>query len=324
MSARKTIPPLVAIAVAALVLAASVALAPRIAPAGTSLSAEAIARHNLPRAVLAAVLGGALAAAGVVLQAVLRNPLATPYTLGISSGAALGAAVAVKLEAASLAATLALGTSGVQVAALVGALLSAGIVYLIARSREELPAETLLLAGVAVSLLAASGIAVLQFVSSTPDLNAIVRWSMGGIEAVTWSPLAWVLPLVFLGAAVLALVAHELDVASLDEESARSLGVDPVRTRQLAFLGASLLTAAVVSVAGPVGFVGLVVPHGVRRVLGPDHRVVLPCSILLGGAFLVACDTLARTVLYPTELPINIVTSAIGCPVFIWILWRGR
>ncbi|MBI3725672.1 iron ABC transporter permease, partial [bacterium] len=130
--------------------------------------------------------------------------------------------------------------------------------------------------------------------------------------------------LLFLGGAVLAFVVRDLDVASLDEESARALGVDPVRARKLAFLGASLLTAGVVAVAGPVGFVGLIVPHAVRRLAGPDHRVVLPCSALGGAAFLVACDALARTALYPVELPINIVTSAIGCPTFIWILARRR
>jgi iron complex transport system permease protein len=305
----------------AALLALVLLVAPTIAPAGTKLSPEALRHHHLPRAVLSAVLGAALAAAGVVLQAVLRNPLATPYTLGISSGAAFGAALAVKLEAASLVA-IHLGISGVEVAALVGALASAALVYGIARSRDDLPAETLLLAGVAVALLAASGIAVIQFLSDTPDLLEIVRWSMGGVGGVGWQPIAWTLPLVFLGASILALVARELDVASLDEESARALGVDPVRTRRLAFLGASLLTAAVVSVAGPVGFVGLIVPHGVRAVVGPDHRIVLPCSILLGAAFLVACDTLARTLLFPTEIPINIVTSVIGCPVFIAILAR--
>jgi iron complex transport system permease protein len=272
--------------------------------------------------VAAAIAGAAHASAGVVLQAVLRNPLATPYTLGISSGAALGAAAAQALG--SLALGAALGMTGVEAAALTGGLATAALVYGIARSRSELPAETLLLAGVAVALLTASGIAVIEFASDTPDLMAIVHWSMGGISGIGWRPLLASLPLIFVGLAVFAEVAPDLDVASLDEESARALGVDPTRTRKLAFLGASLATSGVVAIAGPVGFVGLIVPHIVRRLAGSDHRIVLPCSALAGGAFLVACDLVARTVFYPAELPINIVTSAIGCPTFIWILARDR
>ena len=304
-----------------LFLVVLVTVAPFVSRA-TTLSPGEIFALNLPRTVAAAVAGAALASAGVVLQAVLRNPLATPYTLGISSGAALGAAAAVKFEHLALAAVL--GASGVEASALAAGLATAALVYAIARSRAELPAETLLLAGVAVALLAASGIAVLEFISDTPDLAAIVRWSMGGISGIGWRPLVAALPLIFLGFAVFAEIAPDLDVASLDEESARALGVDPTRTRKLAFLGASLVTSGVVAIAGPVGFVGLIVPHLVRRLAGSDHRVVLPCSALAGGAFLVACDLVARTVFYPAELPINIVTSAIGCPTFIWILARDR
>lgn len=310
-----------ALLVSLLFLVVLVTVAPFVSRA-TTLSPGEIFALNLPRTVAAAIAGAALASAGVVLQAVLRNPLATPYTLGISSGAALGAAAAVKFEHLALAAVL--GASGVEASALAAGLATAALVYAIARSRAELPAETLLLAGVAVALLAASGIAVLQFISDTPDLAAIVRWSMGGISGIGWRPLVAALPLIFLGFAVFAEIAPDLDVASLDEESARALGVDPTRARKLAFLGASLVTSGVVAIAGPVGFVGLIVPHLVRRLAGSDHRVVLPCSALAGGAFLVACDLVARTVFYPAELPINIVTSAIGCPTFIWILARDR
>lgn len=313
--------PLAALALAAALFLVFVAAGPFLTRA-TTLSVEEVFALNSPRTIAAAVAGAALAAAGVMLQAVLRNPLATPYTLGISSGAALGSAAALKIE--TLAAGAALGMGGVELAALAGGLAAAALVYGIARSRAELPAETLLLAGVAVALLAASGIAVIQFISDTPDLAAIIRWSMGGISGIGWRSLVAALPLIFLGLAIFAEIAPDLDVASLDEESARALGVDPVRTRKLAFLGASLATSGVVAIAGPVGFVGLVVPHLVRRVAGSDHRVVLPCSALVGGAFLIACDAVARTAFYPTELPINIVTSAIGCPTFIWILARDR
>lgn len=313
--------PIPALALSVLIFIVAIAAGPFLTRA-TTLSVDEILALNLPRTIAAAVAGAALAAAGVMLQAVLRNPLATPYTLGISSGAALGSAAALKFE--TLAVGAAFGMPGVEAAALAGGLAAAALVYAIARSRTELPAETLLLAGVAVALLAASGIAVIQFLSDTPDLAAIIRWSMGGISGIGWRSLVAALPLIFLGLALFAEIAPDLDVASLDEESARALGVDPVRTRKLAFLGASLATSGVVAIAGPVGFVGLIVPHLVRRVVGSDHRVVLPCSALVGGAFLVACDAIARTALYPTELPINIVTSAIGCPTFIWILARDR
>lgn len=289
----------------------------------SSLPSADVFWRILPRSIVAAVVGGALAATGVVLQAVLRNSLATPYTLGISSGAALGAAAAIKLETLTLGAS-ALGLAGSELGALAGGLASAAVVYGIARSRTELPAETLLLGGVAVGLLAGSGITVIEFLSNQPDLMAIVRWNMAGLSGATYRHLAAGLPILGLGAAALVLVARDLDVVSLDEESARALGVDPARVRRLAMLGASLVTSAVVGIAGPVGFVGLVVPHAVRRLVGADHRLVLPCSALAGGAFLVVADTVARTVLHPIELPLNIVTSAVGCPTFIWILARRR
>jgi iron complex transport system permease protein len=327
------LPPRLAVALAALLLALFLVGAPLLSSSRferlrkgppsdlPALTLEETLEFNLPRTVVAAVAGAALALAGVVLQAVLRNPLADPYTLGISSGAALGAAAAHKFAAAAAAMTFA-GLAGIESSALLGGLASAALVYGIARSRAELPAETLLLAGVAVALLAASGIAVLQFSKDTPDYASFIRWSMGGISGISWRPLLAVLPLLLLGGAAFAFVARDLDVASLDEDSARALGVDPARSRKIAFLGAALVTGGVVAIAGPVGFVGLIVPHGVRRLVGPDHRIVLPCSALAGAAFLIFCDTVARTVLYPTELPINIVTSAIGCPTFIWILTR--
>lgn len=311
--------PIVALTLSALLLLAVLAAAPVLSR--SSLPLGEVLELNLPRTVVAAVVGAALAVAGVVLQSVLRNPLATPFTLGISSGAALGAAAAIKLQASAAALAL---LPVVELGSLAGGLASATLVYAIARSRAELPAETLLLAGVAVAQLSASGIAVLQFLSDTPDLAAIVRWNMGGIGGIGWTSLGRVVPLLLAGGAAFALLGRDLDVASLDEESARALGVDPVRARKLAFLGSSLVTSAVVAIAGPVGFVGLVVPHAVRRLVGNDHRVVLPCSALGGAALLVACDAAARTVLYPTELPINVVTSVIGCPTFVWILARSR
>jgi iron complex transport system permease protein len=313
----KRLHPLAAIALSAVALWLALGLAPWITRSGLAVELFWL---RLPRVLFAAAAGATLATAGLVLQAVLRNPLATPYTLGISSGAALGAATALKLAPAAAAAV---AVASPAAGALAGALLSAALVYLVARARGgDLPAETLLLAGVAVSLLAGAGIATLQYLSDTPDLLAITRWTLGGLDAVDASRFRVMAPLAVPGLALLLLVARDLDIAALDDESARALGVDPVRARRLAFVGASVATAGVVAAAGPIAFVGLIVPHVARALGGPDHRVALPCSFLLGGAFLVLCDAVGRTVLYPVDLPINIITSAIGCPTFIWILAR--
>lgn len=304
------------VAAAALLLALALYLAPRVSRTGTA--AARVDLHQ-PRAVLAALVGMGLALAGVVLQAVLRNPLASPYTLGISSGSAVGAAIVIQLGGL----LPALGLPGTFLGALLGALLTAGFVYAVA-ARRELAAETLLLAGVAVALFCGAVISVLHYVADTPDLFAMVRWSMGSLDVVGYRRVLLAAPLIVLGGAVSVSLAPHLAVASLDDDSARGLGVDPVSIRRRAFLGTSLITAGVVAVAGPVGFVGLVVPHAVRSLTGPDPRVLLPAAALAGGAFLVACDVVARTATYPMQLPINVITHAIGCPAFVWILIRRR
>jgi ABC-type Fe3+-siderophore transport system permease subunit len=277
---------------------------------------------HLPRAALGALAGVGLALSGTVLQGVLRNPLASPYTLGISSGASLGAVGAIQLGSLGGAAWAG-GAPLTFLGALLGACLTAVFVYGVATTRE-LAAETLLLAGVAVALFCGAVITMLHYTASSLDLLAMVRWSMGGLDTVAWDRVLLVSPFVVVGSVIVLTVSRSLDVASLDDDSARGLGVDPVRVRRWAFVGTSLITAGVVAVAGPVGFVGLVVPHAVRALVGPDPRLLLPCAALTGGAFLVACDVVARTLLYPINLPINVITSAIGCPAFVWILVRKR
>jgi iron complex transport system permease protein len=213
----------------------------------------------------------------------------------------------------------ALALPATYLGALVGALATAAFVYGVA-ARRGLAAETLLLAGVAVALFSGALVTVLQFRSDTIDLFAIVRWSMGNLSDVQFKRLYLSLPFLLAGGALVAWVARSLDVASLDDDSARGLGVDPVVVRRWAFVGTSLVITGVVAAAGPIGFVGLIVPHATRAVVGPDHRVLLPCAAFAGGAFLVGCDAVARMLFYPTDLPINVITSAIGCPAFIWIL----
>lgn len=322
MSARRFAPPL-ALALCAGLLALAVGVAPHVSGAALSGEAARVALVELhrPRAAFGALAGFGLALSGVALQATLKNPLASPYTLGIASGGAVGAVAVVQ---SGLAWSGALGLSAVSLGALAGAGATAGLVYALASWRGH-AAETLLLTGVAMALLGGAIVTLLHYLSlegSALDLAAIVRWSMGGLEVVGWSRVGAAAVLVGLGSAVVLSVAPHLDVAALDDESALGLGVDPARVRRRVFLGSSVVTAGVVAFAGPVGFVGLIVPHAVRRLVGPDPRVLLPCAACAGGAFLVACDLVARTALYPTTLPINVITYAVGCPTFVWILLR--
>ncbi|MBL4847538.1 MAG: iron ABC transporter permease [Planctomycetes bacterium] len=314
-SVRSSSPRLKALALLAFCFAALV-IAVGVAPLiGGSAAWPTIRDLRLPRVVFAAIAGFGLAACGVVLQAVLKNPLASPYTLGIASGAAVGAVIAIQLG---------LAAAWVTGGALGGALATSVLVYGVAALRQH-AAETLLLTGVAITLFASAVTTLLHYLAlggSTIDLVAMVRWSMASLEVVGFGPPAWCGALSALGLLCLLPVVRQLDVASLDDASALGLGVDPIRVRRLAFLGTSLITAAVVAFAGPIGFVGLVVPHALRPFTGPDPRLLLPCSALLGGAFLVMADALARQVIYPTTLPINVVTYAVGCPAFIWILVR--
>jgi iron complex transport system permease protein len=301
--------------VAVLVLA--LLIAPSVSASDLSGAAAERALRDLhrPRAIFGAFAGFGLALCGVVLQSVLKNPLASPYTLGIASGAAVGAVTAIRFAGGS--------AMAVSAGALLGAVLTAGLVYVVAALRHH-AAETLLLTGVAVTLFAGAITTLLHYLalSSTPDLVAMIRWSMASLEVVGTDQLWPAGILVGLGILVLLPIARQLDVASLDDESARGLGVDPVRVRRLAFVGTSVITAGVVAFAGPVGFVGLIVPHAVRPFTGPDPRLLLPCAACVGGAFLIAADLAARTLLYPTSLPLNVITYAIGCPAFIWILVR--
>ncbi|MCO5167836.1 MAG: iron ABC transporter permease [Planctomycetes bacterium] len=311
--------PLPAIAACALLLALALVLAPRVTGTqGFSWTAASATLH-LPRAVLGAVAGVGLAIAGVVLQAVLKNPLADPYTLGISSGASVGAALVI--QTGLVAGTVALPAT--FVGAFAGALVTAALVYAIASTRE-LAAETLLLAGVAMALFGGALISIMHFLADTIDLFAMLRWTMGSLSTAGWTRVRLAVGFVVVGGLLCVALVRQLDVAALDDDSARGLGVDPVRVRRLAFLGTSIITAGIVAVTGPIGFVGLVVPHAVRGLVGPDPRVVLPCAALAGGALLVACDVLARTLVYPTELPLSAITHAFGCPAFVWILVRRR
>jgi iron complex transport system permease protein len=278
---------------------------------------------RLPRAVAAALVGGTLAAAGVVFQGLLRNPLATPYTLGVSAGAALGAMLAISFGAA-------LPLLGVASASLAGALVAVAVVYALASARHHgLSTTVLLLAGVTLNAFFSALILFVQYLSDFAETYRALRWLMGDLDVASYQPVLAALPFVVVAFVAFAWLARPLNLLSLGGDAAATRGVPVVTAQRTAFFSASLATGAAVSVGGPIGFVGIIVPHLVRLLVGADHRLVLPASTFFGAAFLVACDALSRTIIAalihkPLELPVGIVTALIGGPFFLWLLLRKR
>jgi iron complex transport system permease protein len=288
-------------------------------PFADNVDAQIFFVARMPRVLAGAVVGAALASAGVVLQALLRNPLATPFTLGVSAGSALGAILAL-----SFAATFALGPfSPVPLASFAGAVLAASIVYTLAtKPGRPMSTSVLLLAGVTLNSFFSALILFVQYLSDFTETYRTVRWLMGDLDVGSFAPVLAALPLLLGAFVIFALLPSSLNLLSVGAEVAATRGVDVARVQRLAFLSSSLATAAAVSLAGPIGFVGIVVPHLVRLMVGVDHRIVLPASALFGAAFLVGCDLVARTVLAPVEVPVGIVTAMLGGPFFLWLLVR--
>jgi len=254
-----------------------------------------------------------------VLQALLRNPLATPFTLGISAGAALGAVLAIALGTVATLGPL----SPVPLASLAGAFVAATIVYTLAtRPGRPISTSVLLLAGVTLNSFFSALILFVQYMADFTQTYRTVRWLMGDLDVGSFSAVGAALPLLLAAFAIFAMLPSSLNLMSVGEDVAATRGVDVPRAQRLAFLSTSLATGAAVSLAGPIGFVGIVVPHLVRLMAGVDHRIVLPASALFGAAFLVGCDLIARTVLAPIELPVGIVTALLGGPFFLWLLVR--
>jgi iron complex transport system permease protein len=274
---------------------------------------------RLPRVLAGAMVGAAMAAAGVVLQALLRNPLATPFTLGVSASAALGAMLAIAFNLD----VRAFGTAAVSIAAFLGSLFGTALVYLIAtRLNKALSTNILLLAGVTLNTFFSALITFVQYLIDFADWYRTARWLLGNLDISSYGPLVAALPLLGVSFVLFAMLPRPLNLLTLGEDVAAGRGVDVGRAQRLAFLSASLATGAAISLAGPIGFIGVVVPELVRRLVGADHRVVIPAAILFGAAFLVICDLIARTVMSPIELPVGIVTAMIGGPFFIWLLVR--
>jgi iron complex transport system permease protein len=257
----------------------------------------------------------------VVFQAMLRNPLATPFTLGVSAGASLGAMLAIIAGV-----TFSLGPlSAVPLASLAGASVAAGIVYRLATMQgRAMSTSVLLLAGVTLNSFFSALIMFAQYIADFAQVYRATRWIMGDLDVGGFQPLVAALPLLVIAFALFAVLPSSLNLLSVGADQAAARGVDVAAAQRLAFLSASLAAAAAVSLAGPIGFVGIVVPHLVRLMVGVDHRIVLPASALFGAAFLVACDLVARTVLSPIEVPVGVVTAMLGGPFFLWLLVRKR
>ena len=285
---------------------------------GSPLHSKVLWQMRLPRAVLGAIIGAGLAMAGVGMQALFKNPMASPYILGLSSGAAFGAALAIVLGL-----TILPGNLGIPSMAFIFCFLTLMLVYGIAKSHGRVPVETLLLAGIAVGAFFSALVNLLTYLAKD-ELASIVFWMMGDLSQFGWGNIRIVLPLISIGGALIYYYARDLNAMMLGDNHALNLGIEVSTVRFRVLLASALITAAAVSFVGIIGFVGLVVPHMIRMVIGPDHRILIPASAIAGAVFLVSCDIASRLILDVTVLPIGITTALIGAPYFIYLLRRRR
>jgi iron complex transport system permease protein len=271
---------------------------------------------RMPRLILASLAGAALAVAGAAFQAIFKNPMADPYVLGVSSGASLGATLAIVLgfEAGML------GTTGF---AFLFALATVLVVYYLAFSGSRLDNQVLLLSGISLSFLM-SALVSLMMVIHREMIEKIIFWTLGGFNIASWEHVVWLLPIVFIGISVIYFFSRNLNIMLLGADAAPTLGVNPARTTRIILVVCSLMVASVVANSGVIGFAGLIVPHFVRLFTGSDNRVVIPVSIFTGAIFLIISDTLARTLVSPSELPVGSITALFGVPYFLFLLYKSR
>ncbi len=271
---------------------------------------------RMPRIVLSVLVGAALSVCGSAYQSVFRNPLTDPYVLGISSGASLGAAIAILLglEAYLL---------GVGACALVSGLLTILVIYRIASIGNRMHTTTLLLTGVCITFLMSALISFLM-VLRQDKMDSIIFWTMGSFASASWTDVAIVAPVVAVGIGVVLYHCRDLNLLLAGSETAKSLGVEVERVKKVLLLATTLMVAFCVSTCGVIGFVGLVVPHCIRLVSGPDNRRIVPYAIVVGALFLLLCDTMARTLLMPAELPVGSLTALVGAPLFIYLLYKNK
>ncbi|MFP4020935.1 MAG: FecCD family ABC transporter permease [Halanaerobium sp.] len=274
-----------------------------------------IGEIRLPRIILAFIVGSGLAVAGSVFQAIIRNPMVDPYIIGISAGAGTGVMLALFLGIEIAIFNL----SSLPAFAFLGAVLTVFVVYQLASVGGKLPVLTFLLAGVAVSFILNSLMSFLM-VLRTENLQQLVYWLMGSLAGAAWADIRMILPYFLIALALILFYLKDLNILLLGEESAAHLGLNVERTKIILLGAASLMTASVVSVSGSIGFIGLVVPHIARIIIGPDHRRLIPLAAVFGGSFLLIADTAARTLMAPMELPVGIITALAGGPYFIYLL----
>ncbi|WP_097027438.1 FecCD family ABC transporter permease [Clostridium peptidivorans] len=278
-----------------------------------------ITNIRLPRIFMAALIGAGLSVVGASFQAIFKNPMADPYVLGISSGAALGASIAIVM---GLQFTF-LGVNLVTVFAFFGAILTTIIVYSIAKTGTKIPTNVLLLAGVSVSFLLSSLISLIM-IFNREQVEQIVFWTMGSIASANWQQVLSLLPFIVLGCTLMIIYARDLNIMLTGDETASSLGVDVDKVKKILLVISSIIVAACVSVSGIIGFVGLIIPHMIRLLVGPDHRTLLPFSTIGGAIFMIIADTLARTLVPPAEIPVGAITSVFGAPYFIYLLITNK
>jgi iron complex transport system permease protein len=291
----------------------------RTIPFADNVDAQVFFIARLPRVVAAALVGAGLAVSGVVFQALLRNPLASPDTLGVSAGATLGAMIAIMFHID----ISFIGISALPVSSFLGSAGALAIVYGMAAARRRGTSSTvLLLAGIALSAFLAAMIRLLQIAADFTDTFRSVRWMMGSLDVASYAPIVGALVPMTLAFVAVGTLPRVLDLVSLGSDAAESRGVDVRRAERVALVSASFATGAAVSLGGPIPFVGIVVPHIVRLLVGADHRIVLPASALFGATFVIVCDLVARTMFGPVELPVGAVTAIIGGPFFLWLLFR--
>jgi iron complex transport system permease protein len=274
---------------------------------------------RLPRVLAGAVVGASLSTAGVAFQGIFRNSMADPYVIGVSSGAALGAALAIVLGTSFNIP----GIADIPLLAFIGALLTILVVYNVARVGSRVPVTTLLLSGIAFSIFLSALVALLEVFAGW-QLHTLVFWLMGGFSYVELKELWIVGILASVGIVIIYVYARDLNILQLGEDEARHLGVATEKTKKVLIVAGSLATAAAVSISGIIGFVGLIIPHVTRLIVGPDHRILIPSSILVGAMFIMLCDTLSRMVLAPIDLPVGIVTALSGGPFFIYLLKKRK
>lgn len=272
-----------------------------------------------PRVALSILVGMGLAAAGAAMQGLFRNPMAEPYVLGMSSGAAAGACLSIVLGMGKI-----FGPFAIPVLAFSGSSATIFVVYHIARTGNRVPTETLLLAGIAVGFFLYAVVSFLKITASMESLHNVVLWLMGSFALATWSDVKIVALPIVAGITILCLLARELDIFQFGEETAVHLGMEVETIKRILLISSALVTGVAVSVSGIIGFVGLIIPHMVRMAIGTHHRILLPASALCGAIFLVCCDTLARIIAQPAEIPIGIITAAIGAPYFVFLLRRRK